>query len=201
MRGHVRDAEVVVAEHHGVAGGVRVVGVDLSVAVEVHVARGEGEVEGLLVEGVGNRGVDLTGERELDGRPHALEGSPAGFWGDAAQLERGDVRHEREVEHVDDTGDKACAGYLGDGVDPDLRVAHVASRTAYHSRVAHDDGPAPVVERHVGEGLDAELRAVPGRVAHRDRDDGAFFSAHGCSSPERAARPSGTRKRFSTLQT
>ncbi len=169
MRGHVRDAEVVVAEHHGVAGGVRVVGVDLSVAVEVHVARGEGEVEGLLVEGVGNRGVDLTGERE--------------------------------VEHVDDTGDKACAGYLGDGVDPDLRVAHVASRTAYHSRVAHDDGPAPVVERHVGEGLDAELRAVPGRVAHRDRDDGAFFSAHGCSSPERAARPSGTRKRFSTLQT
>ena len=169
-------AEVVVGEHHRVLLGMRVGGVDLGVPVEVHTLGRKREVHGLLVERIGDRGVDLAVHGKLDDLLDALEGGVSALGGHLADLELLYVGDEVKLVDIDGTRLKLRFFHGKDRVDYDLGMAHEALGLLEHLGVAHHDGAAAVVQCGVGKRLDGDLGAVAGRITHGDANDGTRVS-------------------------
>ena len=165
--------QLLVGQHHGVFGCLRVVGVNLRVA-RVMVIR---HIDGFLAQGIGNSGVHFPGHGQLDDLFHILEGRLAAQSG-GAQAEglgilrvAGDVGvlEEAQVKYVDDAVLEVC---LTDGLDaPNLHVDAgnlfgCLGGVLHGGDVAHHQGAAAVINRFVSQSLDSDLGTVAEGVAH-----------------------------------
>ena len=183
MGGDMDHPQSLVGQHHGVAAGIGVVGVDFRVAGVVV----PGHVDGLLAQGVGNGGVNLAGHSHLNHLFHILESSLAahGAGPHAKGLRRvlprgvGDLLrlHQAQVQHINSPVGKCC---LGCGLDRTerqpggaqlLRYLHGVGHAAH---VAYHQGPAPLIDSPVRQGAHGDLRAIAKGVAHGDAKNRSF---------------------------
>ncbi len=166
MPGEKEDAEPVDHEHRERLTAAR----ELLEHLGVPGVRISGRPQRLLVDRGGGDRVDLAGLGEAYRALHRLPGGAAGAGLHRAHAERRRI-HVGEIEHVDDAvGEPPLPGarHRGSGG----RGAEGAPRARNRLEVADDQRPAHRVERGRGQGLDDDLRADPGGVAHRHGDDG-----------------------------
>ena len=165
--------QLLVGQHHGVFGGLGIVGVDFRVAAVVVVRH----VDGFLAQGVGDRGVHLSGHGQLDNLLYILESRLAAQGGGPQAKGLGILRvagnvggfQQAQVKHVDDAVFIVC---LADSLDaPDFHVdagdlfGNLQS-VLHGADIAHNQRAAAPVEIGVVHGADGNLRAVAKGIAH-----------------------------------
>jgi hypothetical protein len=168
MGGYVDHPEMVVDQHHRIILRMGEIGVDLRMSGIVE----PGQINGLLADGPGHGGVDLTGHGQIDHLPDVFKGGAARFGGGDLVPDGGrfDVL---EIQHIQDAAPEEPLP--GGGHRADLQIQPgKPDGLPHHPRFRDGQRSAHLIDLRHGQGLRRNLRSDPGRISDTDSDQWLF---------------------------
>ena len=173
MGGHMDHPHVLMGQHHGIVFGSGQISINLRVAGIVMAC----QVHGLLIKGIGDRGIHLSVHGKFNYLLHIPErGVPAhGGHLPPHQLIHGNQTH---VQHVYGPVGKDSIPHILYGPDLHLLMARDFQRGFQDTGISHNNGPACFIYGLVGQSLHGNLRSYTGRITHGNTYYFSIFHAY-----------------------